>query len=90
MPIRRDWLAKSLAGAVLGGTLALGASGLFVQAATGLDPGIRAQLAMWLVVPVWMAALALAFLWRDGWRAWLWLGLANGLAWGVWALGAPP
>lgn len=42
-----------------------------------------------MIAPVWATVLGLVFLFRDSLRAWLWLGLANVLAWGVlWALKA--
>lgn len=44
---------------------------------------------MWMIAPVWATVLGFVFLFRSTLRAWLWLGLANVLAWGVlWALKA--
>lgn len=83
-PIRRDWLSKSLAGTLLGLGLALGASGLFNLATAALPLGVRAQLAMWLVPPVWFGVLSLCYFFSSGARAWLWLGAANLLAFGLW------
>lgn len=77
VPLRHDWVAKILAGTLLGFTLGLGCSGLFIHLAAGLPMGAKAQLAMWLVVPVWLGVLSLVFLFRTGLRAWLWLGGAN-------------
>lgn len=82
-PIRRDWLSKTLAGTLLGFTLALGASGLFALAASGLPMATKAQLTMWLVPPVWLGVLSGCFLFGSGLRAWLWLGAANLLVFGV-------
>lgn len=82
-PIQRDWLSKTLAGTLLGFTLALGASGLFALATPGLATGIKAQLAMWLVPPVWLGVLSGCFLFGSGLRAWLWLGAANLLVFGA-------
>lgn len=79
--IRRDWLAKSLAGSLLGLTLAFALSGLLPVLASGVAPAARAQLMMWLVAPVWLGVLASCFFFRSGLRAWLWLGGANLLAW---------
>lgn len=86
MPIRRDWWSKSLAGVILGFTLAMACSGVLARLCDGLPLGVRAQLAMWLVVPVWFATLGLCFLFGSGRRAWLWLGLANVLGYGLLAL----
>lgn len=75
--LRRHWLAKTLAGVVLGFALAIGVSGVFSLLARSIPMGTRAQLAMWLVMPVWVAAMGGCFLFRSGWRAWLWMGAAN-------------
>ena len=83
-PIRRDWLSKTIAGTLLGFMLAIGASGLFNEAATAITLGTRAQLAMWLVPPVWFGVLSLGYLFGSGVRAWLWLGVANLLVFGLW------
>lgn len=86
LPIRRDWLSKTLAGTLLGFALALGVSGLFAAFSGGLPPAARAQLAMWLVTPIWLTVLSLVFLFASGRRAWLWLGGANALVFGALAL----
>jgi len=75
-PIRRDWLSKSLAGAVLGLVLALQTSAL-LSALTGSIPlATRAQLAMWCVPPVWLGVLSTVYFFGSGLRAWGWLGAA--------------
>lgn len=85
-PMRRDWLAKTLAGGLLGLTLGLGCSALFSTLATGLPLGVRAQLAMWMVAPIWLGTLSGCYLFANGWRAWRTLGLANLAVFGAWAL----
>ncbi|MFC0166542.1 hypothetical protein ACFFKC_00475 [Pseudoduganella danionis] len=76
-PIARDWLGKTLAGILLGFTLALGCSALFVWLAASLPQSARSQLAMWLLAPVWIGVLGGVFFFRSGKQAWLWLGAAN-------------
>lgn len=83
-PIRRDWLSKTLAGALLGGVLAIGVSGLFNEAARGIALDARAQLAMWLVPPVWFGVLSFCYLFSSGLRAWLWLGSGSLAVFAVW------
>lgn len=84
----QGWLGKGLAGAVLGFTLAIGLSGVIA----GLTPGgltiepDRVQFHMWIVAPLWMVVLSTCFLFRSAWRAWGWLLLFNGLAFGAVAL----
>jgi hypothetical protein len=85
-PMRRDWLAKTSAGALLGFSLALLCSALLDWACAALPPGTRAQFAMWVVTPVWLGVLSSCFLFRSGARAWLFLGGANLLALGALSL----
>lgn len=82
-PIQRDWLSKTLAGLLLGLTLALGCSAVFVPLAGAVASPIRAQLAMWMVIPVWLSVLSGSYLFESGVRAWLWLGAANLLVVGL-------
>ncbi|WP_115719331.1 hypothetical protein [Gallaecimonas mangrovi] len=86
--ISGHWLSKSLAGVVLGFLLALGLGSLFAIAGPGgLEAANKVQFVMWLVAPLWMLALSLVFLFKSGLRAWLWLGLANALVYGLlWGL----
>lgn len=81
--IRRDWISKSLAGALLGFSLALGCSGLFARLASGMVMALKVQLTMWMVMPIWLAVLSGCFLFRSGKRAWLWLGVANLVVFGA-------
>lgn len=75
--IQRDWVSKTLAGTLLGLTLAFTCSAVFAHLAAGLAPPIRAQLAMWMVLPVWLPVLSGVYLFESGKRAWMWLCLAN-------------
>ena len=88
-PIRNDWVAKTLAGAVLGLTLALAVSGLYSALSAGMPLPIRGQLAMWMVPPIWLGTLAGVYFFASGLRAWLWLGGANLLACGAYYLVRP-
>ncbi|SFP26968.1 hypothetical protein [Qipengyuania nanhaisediminis] len=75
----KGWLGKASAGVILGFTLALGFTGLFVWLTPdGLMAGSgKTQFAMWLVAPIWCGIASFCFLFRSGIRAWLWLGGAN-------------
>lgn len=84
LPIRRDWLAKTLALVLLGFTLAVGVSGLLNLAIVTMPLDARGQLAMWSLPPVWFSVLGFGFLFGSGLRAWLWLGAANALVFGLW------
>ncbi|MFT4257347.1 MAG: hypothetical protein QM599_10380 [Pseudoxanthomonas sp.] len=87
----RHWFGKSCAGLVLGFGLGLALTGLFAWLGPGGIAGgsARPQFNMWMVAPIWCAVLALVFLFRDSLRAWLWLGLANAVAFALlWLLHA--
>lgn len=80
MTAQRDtcWCCRTLAGTVGGFGLAIALAGIFAW--VGPAGAGKYQLVMWMVPPVWLAVLSAVFLFRDGLRAWLWLGGANLLA----------
>ncbi|MCF4164793.1 hypothetical protein L2U69_03960 [Zavarzinia compransoris] len=82
----RNWFGKSAAGLVLGYGIAIACSGLIALAGPMADNG-KMQFVMWMVPPVWCGVLGFCFLFRDGWRAWGWLGLANILLFGAFFAG---
>tara|TARA_R110001606_G_scaffold117232_1_gene246623 strand:+ start:6568 stop:6879 length:312 start_codon:yes stop_codon:yes gene_type:complete len=75
----RDWLGKTSAGLILGFALALSLSGLFALLWPGglMHSSAKTQLNMWLMSPIWVVVLGSCFLFRSGFRAWLWLGGAT-------------
>jgi len=81
--IAPDWFSKTLAGTLLGFTLAIGCAGLFNWLAGGMPLSIRSQLTMWLTAPVWMGVLSGVYFFRSGKHAWAWLGGANLLVFGI-------
>ena len=83
---RRDWLGKSLAGLVLGLLFALGCSALFHALTPNIGKSVQAQLAMWMVMPIWMLVLAASYGFASGIRAWQWLAVANVLVFVAWLL----
>ena len=79
--IRPDWWSKSIAGVLLGFTLAVALSGLFTWIGPGGPTAVnKFQFTMWIVAPLWLGVVSFCFLFRSGLRAWLWLGGANLLA----------
>ncbi|WP_107316387.1 hypothetical protein [Achromobacter xylosoxidans] len=82
-PIRRDWISKTLAGALFGFVLALGASAALAAMTRGIPLVTRSQLAMWLVPPVWLGVLSTVYFFRSGPRAWAWLGGACAVLYGA-------
>lgn len=81
--IARDWISKTLAGVLLGFTLAIGCAGLLNWLAASLPLSTRGQLTMWLTAPVWMGVLSSVYFFRSGKHAWLWLASANLLVFAV-------
>lgn len=80
----RNWFGKASAGLVLGYGLAVALTGLFAWFGPGGYGGDdKIQFNMWMMSPIWAGVLSFCFLFRDGLRAWLWLGLANLAAFAV-------
>ena len=86
----RHWFGKTMAGFLLGFTLALALSGVIALLTPGGFVGQgKVQFTMWTIAPVWATVMGFVYLFRDSLRAWGWLGAANGLAWAlVWGLKA--
>jgi len=82
------WLGKTLAAVVLGYTLSMALSGVIALLTPGgLDGEGKVQFNMWMIAPLWAGVLGFVHLFRDSRRAWLWLGVANVVAFGLlWAL----
>lgn len=88
-PIRPDWVSKTLAGLLLGLSLALVCSGLLAALLGSLPLAVSGQLVMWLVPPIWLGVWSGVYFFSSGWRAWAWLGGINALALGLWWLVRP-
>lgn len=84
--VRTDWLSKTLAGLLLGLSLAFIAAGILMALLRGVPIAVSGQLAMWLVPPVWLGVLSFVYFFSSGLRAWSWLLAANGAALGLWWL----
>ncbi|MQP75091.1 hypothetical protein CQ393_04170 [Stenotrophomonas sp. MYb238] len=86
----RHWFGKTMAGLVLGYALAVALSGVIALLTPGgLGGEGKIQFNMWMIPPLWATVLGFVFLFRDGRRAWSWLGLATVAAFGLlWALKA--
>lgn len=81
----RNWFGKAAAGTVLGFMLALGLTGIFAWFGPG-EVGffsVEAQFTMWMMSPIWALILSFCFLFRTGLSAWIWLGAANLVVWGL-------
>jgi hypothetical protein len=76
-PIHPDWIAKTLAGVLLGGPLAFAASGVLAQLLQPMPLPTLGQLVMWSVAPIWLGICSGVYFFTSGLRAWLWLGGAT-------------
>lgn len=81
----RDWFAKASAGTIAGFFLSLALCIVFARFGPGEIGGYspQAQFTMWLMGILWALILSLCFLFPTGARAWLWLGGANVIFWGL-------
>ncbi|WP_226662772.1 hypothetical protein [Microbulbifer aggregans] len=80
-----NWVGKASAGAIAGYFLAIAICGIFSRFGP-LEVGgfsAQAQINMWLVAPLWAVILSFCFMFRNGVRAWAWLGGANVVLWGI-------
>lgn len=76
--LQPDWWTKSLAGLILGFTLALGLVGLFAWFGPGgIDADTKVQFNMWLITPIWLLILSFSFMFKTGLRTIGYLGLFN-------------
>lgn len=69
--IKRDWLSKILAGFLLGFIFAILCSGVYLKLTPDVASNAKVQLAMWLVIPIWMLITGVCFFYRKGIHAWL-------------------
>ncbi len=84
----RQWLAKLAAAIVPGLLLAFGGMAVVGQLChTNAEAQtVSAQFLMWLAVLIWVALIGSCFLFRSGLRAWVTLGSAAVIAWGLFAI----
>ncbi|MEG3765235.1 hypothetical protein [Alteromonas sp. 14N.309.X.WAT.G.H12] len=85
--IQPDWWSKTIASTVLGLTLAFALVGLFAwYGPGGIHAATKNQFNMWIISPIWLLIISFSFLFRTGARAFLILGTANLICWGLFVL----
>lgn len=83
-PLHADWWTKTLAGLVLGFSLALALCGLFAWVGPGgIAAPQKVQFVMWIMAPLWMLTFSLVYLFRSGTQALRWLLTANLIAYAL-------
>jgi predicted membrane channel-forming protein YqfA (hemolysin III family) len=76
--VEGHWIGKTTAGVICGFIVALALSGLLVRLAPSASvDAAKAETAMLFVPLVWTGVFSVAYLFRSGLRAWLWLGAAS-------------
>jgi len=76
--IQPHWWLKTLAGTVLGLTLAYAIVAIFAwYGPGGINAPVKVQFNMWLITPIWLLVLSLTYLFKTGIKAITYLGAAN-------------
>lgn len=76
--LKSDWCNKTIAGLVLGYTLALAATTLFSWFTFDDSPhNVHAQVHLWIIIPTWLATITASNLFKSGIQAWYFLSSAN-------------
>ncbi|WP_034994945.1 hypothetical protein [Beijerinckia mobilis] len=84
---RQDWIGKTSAGVLLGFGLAITLAGFIAWVGPqGPDAINKYQFVLWIVPPIWLGTAAACYFFSSGLKAWLWLGSANLLAYGMMVL----
>ncbi len=76
--IQPHWWLKTLAGSILGLTLAYACVGIFAwYGYGGINAPVKVQFNMWMVSPIWLLVLAFSYLFKTGLHAIVYLTLAK-------------
>lgn len=81
--VQPDWWSKIISATFLGYLFAIGCAGVFLKIYPDIPSHIRAQLAMWLVIPIWLSILSGCFFFKNGRHAWISLISANLVIFGL-------
>lgn len=85
--IQAQWWSKTLAGVLLGLTLTYVLISMFAwYGYGGIDAPAKVQFNMWMIAPIWLTILSMTYLFKTGVKAWLYLSLANLIAYGMFYL----
>ena len=76
--IKPHWFVKTMAGLVLGLTLAFAFIGIFAWFGPGgIDAHTKVQFNMWMITPIWLLVFSFSYLFQTGRKAVIYLVSAN-------------
>lgn len=82
--IQTDWWSKTIAGAILGLSLAIACASLItVWALNSQDPALAPQIGMWSVPCIWLPLFFIAYFIPKGWQVMLMYGVLNIVVYGL-------
>lgn len=82
--IKPHWVVKTLAGTVLGLTLAYALVGIFAWFGPGgLSATAKIQFNMWMISPIWLLVLSLSYLFKTGTKTIMYLLSINLVAYSL-------
>ena len=76
--IQPHWWSKTLSGLFLGLLLAYALVAIFAwYGPGGIDAPVKVQFNMWMITPIWLLVLSFTYLFKTGFKAFIYLGSAN-------------
>ena len=85
--IQPHWWLKSIAGTLLGLTLAYGIVTIYVWYGPGtFSTTAKTQFNMWIISPLWLLILSFSFMFKTAKQAFIYLSAANIITYGSFAL----
>jgi len=82
--IQPHWWLKTVAGVLLGFTLAYAFVAIFAWFGPGgITAPVKVQFNMWMISPIWLMVLSFSYLFKTGLKAVVYLTFANVIAYSV-------
>lgn len=76
--IQPHWWMKTFAGLILGLTLTYALVAIFAwYGPGGIDAPAKVQFNMWMIAPIWLLIFSFTYLFKTGFKAFIYLGSAN-------------
>lgn len=85
--IQPHWWTKTLAGLILGLTLAYAVVAIFAwYGPGGIDAPVKVQFNMWLISPIWLLIFSCTYMFKTGLKAISYLLLVNVIVYSIFLL----